>query len=289
MPAHVGVERVARLAGLEEHVRVLGRAAELRPLGRKGPLAVGGDQVHVDHRLHVVFRELLDLVHFVRDAEAVVEVEERHAGFERGAVGDQGHVLRLLHRGRREHRPARRAAGHHVAVVAEDRQGVGGHRAGRHVEDRRGQFAGDLEHVGDHQQQALRGREGGRQRPGLQRAVDRAGGPGLALHFDHVGHGAEDVLASGGGPGVGQFAQARRGGDRVNRHHLVAQVGDVGRRFIAVDGHEASLFHGLSPVIKRMKLAACISVGRPCATISAAKNPVAYRAADSAAMYTDGG
>ena len=33
--------------------------------------------------------------------------------------------------------------------------------------------------------------------------------PGLALHFDHVGHGAEDVLASGGRPGVGQFAQAR--------------------------------------------------------------------------------
>ena len=33
-----GVERVAGLAGLEEHVRVLGRAAEFRPLGRKGPL-----------------------------------------------------------------------------------------------------------------------------------------------------------------------------------------------------------------------------------------------------------
>ncbi len=39
------------------------------------------------------------------------------------------------------------------------------------VEDRRRQLAGDLVHVGDHQQQALRRREGRRQRAGLQRAV----------------------------------------------------------------------------------------------------------------------
>ena len=45
--------------------------------------------------------------------------------------------------------------------------------------------------------------------------------------------------ASGNSPKPG------RGGDRINRHHLVAQVGDVGRRFIAIDGHEASLFHGM--------------------------------------------
>jgi hypothetical protein len=61
-------------------------------------------------------------------------------------------------------------------MIAEDRQGVRGQRAGGNVEDRGGQLPGDLEHVGDHQQQALRGREGGRQRPGLQRPVDRAGG-----------------------------------------------------------------------------------------------------------------
>ena len=141
-------------------------------------------------------------------------------------------------------RPARAAAGHHVAVVAEDRQGMGGDGAGGDVEHRRGELAGDLEHVGDHQQQALRGREGGGQRPGLQRAVHRPGGPRLALHFDHDGHGAEDVLAAGSRPGVGQLAQSRRRGDRINRHDLVAEMGDIGRRFIAVDGHEASLFHG---------------------------------------------
>ena len=206
------VELVARLAGLEEDVRVLGRAAQLRLLGRQGPPRWAATSSMSIIARTSSSRELLDLVHLVRDAEAVVEVEEGHAGLERRRMGDQRHVLGLLHRGGGEHRPARRAAGHHVAVVAENRQGVGGHRPGGHVEDRRGQFPGDLEHVGDHQQQALGGREGGGQGPGLQRPVDRAGGPRLALHFHDVGHGAEDVLPPGRRPGVRQSRPARTRG-----------------------------------------------------------------------------
>ena len=47
------------------------------------------------------------------------------------------------------------AHGHHVLVVAEDRQRMRGERPRRHMEDRWRQFAGDLVHVRDHQQQAL--------------------------------------------------------------------------------------------------------------------------------------
>ena len=201
------VKRIAGFAGLEKDVGILGRAAELGPLGRKRPVAMRGDQIHVNHRLDVVFRKLLDLVHFVRYAESIVKVDERHAGFERGTVGDQGHVLGLLHRGRGKHPPAGRAAGHHVAVVAENRKRVRGHRPGGDVKDRGRQFPGDLEHVGNHQKQALRSGESSRKRPGLQRAVNRPGRPGLALHFDHVGHGAKDVFPSRRGPGVGHLAQ----------------------------------------------------------------------------------
>ena len=50
----VVVELVARLAGLEEDVRVLGRAAELGILRRERPAAVGGHQVHVDHLGHLL-------------------------------------------------------------------------------------------------------------------------------------------------------------------------------------------------------------------------------------------
>ena len=56
-----------------------------------------------------------------------------------------------------------------------------------------GQLAGDLVHVGDHQQQALRRREGRRQRAGLQRAVNGAGRAAFALHLDHRRDGAPDV------------------------------------------------------------------------------------------------
>ena len=42
-----------------------------------------------------------------------------------------------------------------VGVVAEDRERVPGDRARGHVEDARLQLAGDLEHLREHQQQAL--------------------------------------------------------------------------------------------------------------------------------------
>ncbi len=203
------VELVAGLAGLEEDVGVLGRAAESGIFGRERPGTVGGDQIHVDHLRHLRVGQLLDLVHFMRDAEAVVEVQERQAGLERRRVGNEGHVLRLLDRIRREHRPAGAAAGHHVAMVAKNGEGVRGDGAGGDVKNRRGQFPGDLEHVGDHQQETLRRREGGRQGPGLQRAVDRAGGPRFTLHFYDTGHSAENVLSAGGRPSVGHLTQVR--------------------------------------------------------------------------------
>ena len=80
------------------------------------------------------------------------------------------------------------AAGHHVGVVAEDRERVRRERARRDVQAERRQLAGDLVQVRDHQQQALRRRERRRERAGLQRAVDGARGAALRLHLDDVGH-----------------------------------------------------------------------------------------------------
>ena len=56
-------------------------------------------EVEVDHRPHIFFVEQLDLRNLVRGAEAVEEVQERNARFERGRLGDQRKVHRLLHRG----------------------------------------------------------------------------------------------------------------------------------------------------------------------------------------------
>ncbi len=169
------VVRVGALAGLEVDVGILGRAAHDGMVGRQGAVAVGAHQVVVDHGPHDRFIDGGDLVDLVRGAEAVEEVNERHTGAQSGRVGNEGHVHRFLHRVGAEQGKARVARRHHVAVVAEDRQALRRQRASSHVEGGRGQLAGDLEHIGDHQQQTLRGGEGCRQRAGLQRPVDSPG------------------------------------------------------------------------------------------------------------------
>ena len=166
---------------------------------RERALAMLDDAVHVDQGAHVVFVEHFDLVDFVRGAESVEEMQEGDSRFERGGVRDQRQVHGFLNRVGAEHRPAGGAAEHHVGVVAENRERVRGDGARGDVEGRRRQFAGDLVHVGDHQQQSLGGGEGRGERSGLQRAVDRSGGSAFALHFDDVGHAA---------PGLGTPSEA---------------------------------------------------------------------------------
>ena len=124
---------------------------------------------------------------------------------------------------------------HHVGVVAEDGQALRGQRPGRHVQDRGGQLPGDLVHVGDHQQQALRRGERGGQRAALQRAVQRARRAALALHLHHRRHAAPQVRPALAGPLVGQLGHGRGRGDRVDAAHLVEPVGDRHRRLVAVD------------------------------------------------------
>ena len=158
MPGTRVIERVGRLAGLEEHIGVLRRAAQLRRVGREAALPVGEHGVVVHQRPQIGVVEEVDLVHLVRRAEAVEEMQERHAGAQRGGVSDGREVVGLLHAAGGEHRPPGGARVHDVGMVAEDRQGVRGDRAGGDVHRARRQLAGDLEHVRHHQQQALRRR-----------------------------------------------------------------------------------------------------------------------------------
>ena len=228
------VERVRRLAGLEEHVGVLRGAADHRGGRPEPPQLVGDDVVFVDERPQRVVVEQLDAVDLVRGAEPVEEVEERDPGAQGRGVRHGGEVVRLLHRARAEHGESGRAGGHDVAVVAEDRQGVGGERPRRHVDHRRRQLAGDLEHVRQHQQQPLGRGERGRERAGLQRTVQRARRTALGLHLDDVGHRPPQVRLPGGRPRIGVLAHRGRGRDRIDRHDLGECVGDTCGRLVAV-------------------------------------------------------
>ena len=165
-------------------------ASGLRPRAPEGQDIVVADQCP-----DVGLVEDGDLVDLVRGPEAVEEMKERDPGPQRRRMGDQREVVRLLDRARSEHRPAGRSRVHHVAVVAEDRQGVRGDRPGGDVDDRRRQLAGDLEHVRDHQEQALRRRERRGQRSLLEGAVERTCGARLGLHLDDIGDLAPKVRA----------------------------------------------------------------------------------------------
>ena len=201
------VERVRRLPRLEEHVRVLGRY--LGATGCSGESArarcARTRRSSISARRSVVV-ERLDLVDLVRGAEPVEEVQEWDPRLERRGVGDEREVLGFLHRRGAEHREAGRPRSHHVAVIAEDRQRVGRHGAGRDVHHERRQLTCDLEHVGIISSSPCEAVKVVRARPTWSAPCSAPAAPALALHLDDVGHGAPQVRA---GPATTTRRRAR--------------------------------------------------------------------------------
>ena len=229
------VELVADLAELERDVGVRRRAAHRGMLRIKRAPAEVLDILLVDHLADDVLRDLVDLLDLVRGAEAVEEVEERDLRLERRRVGDHRHVVRFLHAVRREHREAGLAARHDVALIAEDAERVRREGASGDMEHGGAELARDLVHVRDHQQEALRRREGRRERARRERAVDRACGASLGLHLDDRGNRAPDVRLAHGGELVARLGHGRGRGDRIDRGHFRAREGDLSRGCVAVD------------------------------------------------------
>ena len=143
-----------------------GFCAVPRSTGRSGVIARRGVRQPAPHRANRAGRRPISSSILATSCDVrkpVEEMQEGHAAL-RVAPGRCRRSRALPARNGAEHGEAGLAAGHHVGMIAEDGQGVRGQRAGRDVHAEAGQFAGDLVHVGDHQQQALRGGEGGGQR-----------------------------------------------------------------------------------------------------------------------------
>ena len=230
LDSHLGhrvVVLVAGLAGLEEDVAVLGLAAQHGVLGVQGVAAEVADGVPVQHLAQVLIVPGLNLLDLMGGTEAVEEMQERHLALNGGQMGHSAQVHNLLGRVGAQHGVAGLAAGVYVGVVAKDVQGMGGHRAGGHMDDAGQQLAGDLIHIGDHQQEALRGGVGGGQRARGQRAVHSAGRAGLGLHLGDPHLPAEQVLAPGGGVLVSLVSHHGRGRDGVDGSHVGERVRDV--------------------------------------------------------------
>ena len=155
------IELVDSFASLEEDIRVLSSTVDDRVF-RVHRAGAGSDDVFViDHRAHIFDVELFDLHYFVRSAEAIEEVQERHTGFQGGALRDQGSVMRFLNRVGGDQCETGLAGCHYVGLVTENGQSVRSKGAGSHMEDGGDQFTGDLVHVRDHQQKTLGSGESG--------------------------------------------------------------------------------------------------------------------------------
>ena len=240
---------VAGLTVLEEHIAVLVRTAHDRMLGVQGALAERLHRVHIHHILQIVVIPDGDLLDLVGGTETVKEVDEGDAALDGGQMGHGGQVHDLLHIALCQHGKAGLAAGHDVGVVAEDVQRVGGHGTGRDMEHAGQQLAGDLVHVGDHQQQALRGSVGAGHGTGGQRAVNGAGGTGLGLHLADLDRGAKDILTTRGGPLVHIVGHGAGGGDGVDTRDLGKGVGYMGGRCIAVHRFQLTSHETIPPCV----------------------------------------
>ncbi len=249
---HCGQSVVVLVAGLtvlEEDVVVLVGAAHGGTLGVQGVVPEGRDGIHIHHVLQILVVPDGNLLDFMRGAEAVEEVDEGNAAFDGGQVSHSTQIHDLLHVGLAQHGEAGLTAGIHIGVVTEDVQRLRGDGTGGNVEYCGQQLTGDLEHVGDHQQQTLRSGVGGRQGTGCQRAVDSTGGTGLGLHFNDLDGVAEDVLPAGSGPLVNVVGHGAGGGDGVDASYLGKGVADVGGSSVAVHGLEFSSQNEIPPKV----------------------------------------
>ena len=235
---------------LEEDVAVFMAAAHMGMLRVQGVAAELGHGVHIAHVLQILIVPDSDLLDLVAGAEAVEEVDEGNLALQSGQVRHGRQIHDLLHVALAQHGKARLAAGHDITVVAEDVQRLGGHSTGGHMEHGGQLLGGDLIHVGDHQQQALRGGIGGGQSAGAQRAVYGTGCAGLGLHLHHLDLGAEDVLQAVGGPLVHKVGHGRRRGDGVDGRYFRERIGYMRRGVVAIHGlhfsyHVVCSFHFL--------------------------------------------
>ncbi len=228
---------IRRFAVLEVGIAVLRRALLDGVLWIERAALEIVDVLHIDERFHLVIVDHVDLGNFMRSAETVKEVQERHFGFQSGKVRHEREIHNFLYRTGSEHRKASLAACHNVLMVTENVQRMRRDRARGNVKDGGQQFARDLVHVGDHEQKALAGGVGGSQSAGGKGTVHSARCAAFRLHFGEPQFLAEHVHPARGRPFVRDLCHGGRRRDGIDRRDLREGIGDVAGGCIAVNRH----------------------------------------------------
>ncbi len=117
---HCAIVVVASLTVLEEYVAVFSHAACNRCVGVEGSFTELCNCFTVEQRCEVFLFKHLDFLDFVRCAETVKEVNERHAALDCCEVCNSGEVHNLLHAALCKHCASGLAGSHNVLMVTKD-------------------------------------------------------------------------------------------------------------------------------------------------------------------------
>ena len=240
---------VRRFFVLEEDVGVL-RGTALHRMFRVQRVATERfDSVFVQHFVKIFIIPHFDLLNFVRSTETVEEMQERHATFDGRQVCHSTEVHHFLNTRSAEHCITGLTARIHVGMVTEDRKRMSRERTSRNVDNVRQQFAGDLVHIRDHQQQTLRSGVGGGQRTSRQRTVDRTRSTGFGLHFREFDRATEQVFLTLSRPHIRDFRHYRRRGNGVDSSNVGKRIRYICGSVVTIHRFKLSC-HNLFPPCK---------------------------------------
>ena len=141
---------VCRLACLEEGISVLSGAAKRGSRRAIRLCAEFGNFVVIYHLRQLVIFPNLDLLHLVRGAEAIKEMQERYTAFNCGKMRDRAEIHSLLRTVGAEHGIAGLTAGINIGVVSENGKGVSCQRASGYMDNGGEHLARDFIHIGYH-------------------------------------------------------------------------------------------------------------------------------------------
>ena len=210
--------------------------------------AEGPDGIHIEERPEFFIRQDFDFLDFVGRAEAIEEVDDRDAAGNSRGMDDSCQVHDFLDTRFAHHADARAAHSHGIVMAGKNRIAVGGNCTGCDVEDTGQEFAGNLEHVAEHDHHALGRCKGRRQCAGIQSAVHSTGSPFFRLHFLNLDGRAKQVLTAMSSPFIDVFSHRRRRRYREDGSQFRKGVGNISRSFVAIHCLEDFLCHSTFPL-----------------------------------------
>ncbi len=246
------VVRIRRLTVLEIHVGVLSRATQIGMTWIHASAPEPGECVVIDHSGKSIIAYGLDCRCLIARAPPVKEVHHRYRSLYCREMSHCGKIHSLLHRSRGKKSETCRAARHDILMIAEDRERMCGERACAYMKHYRKQLAGDLEHVGNHQQQPLRCSECRGKRSCRSCPMRGASRTQLALHLLHLQRCTPHIEPAFHRPLVGSLAHRSDRGYGIYGGNLTKGVCHIRGGGASVGDHLAAcrdiVFIGISHV-----------------------------------------